>query len=81
MLGDPGLEIAQLAEVDDEAVYIGLAAGEGQRDRPVVPVDECAMACMPVLTVREGNVPVGFFTSEHGEARGEKVGKYEGVKV
>ena len=41
---DPCLQIFELTKVDDEAVHIGLAAGEGHGDAPIVPMDEGAMA-------------------------------------
>lgn len=63
---DPSLQVFQLSEIDDEAVFVCLLAGEGEGDRPVVPVDECAMAVVPMLAVSEGNVAIGFFAGEHG---------------
>lgn len=75
---DPCLQVFELTKVDDEAIRIGLAAGEGQGDAPIVPVDEGAVALVQVLAVGEWNVAVGFFTSEHGDW---KVGRWESGKV
>jgi hypothetical protein len=62
---DPCLQVFKLTKVDDEAIRIGLAAGEGQGDAPVVPMDEGAVAFVSVLAVGEWNVAVGFFAGEH----------------
>lgn len=62
---DPGFKVFEVAEVDDKAVGIGLAAGEGEGDRPVVPVDLGAVSGVEVLAVGERDVAVGFFAGEH----------------
>jgi hypothetical protein len=66
VLVDPSFDVFEFAEIDDEAAGIRFAAGKGQGDRPVVAVDQCAMAVVQVLAVGERNVAVGFFTGEHG---------------
>lgn len=66
VLIDPGFEILELTEIHDEAVLVGLAAGEGQRNRPVMPVDEGAVAVMAVLAMGEWYIAVGFFAGNHG---------------
>ena len=66
---DPVLEVFEIAEVDDKAVGIGLAAGKVEGDGPVVPVNEGAMPFVPVLAVGKGDVAVGFFAGEHGAIR------------
>ena len=71
VLVDPGFEVFKLAEVNDEAVRVGFAAGEGDGNRPVVAVNERAMAIVQVLAVGERNVAVGFFAGEHLFKSGE----------
>ncbi len=65
VLVDPGLQILEIAEVDDEAIRIGLAAGKGQGNAPLVAVDQGAVAFVEVLAVGERVVAVGFFSSAH----------------
>ena len=65
MFIDPSFEILEFAEVHDEAVGIGLAAGKSQDDRPIVPVDKGAVACVQMLAMGKGDIAVNFFASEH----------------
>lgn len=60
--GDPGVEIFQVTKIDYETVGITFLAGEGEGDCPVVAVYEGAVAAVPVLTMSEGDVAVGFAT-------------------
>ena len=62
---DPCFEVFEPSKVDDEAVAVGLAAGKGEGDAPVVPVNECAVPFVVVLAVGEGDVAVRFFAGEH----------------
>ena len=62
---DPGFEVFDLAEIDYKTVFVGFGTGEGQGDRPVVSVNECAMAVVPVLAMGKRNVLVGFCAGEH----------------
>ena len=62
---DPLLEVVQFAEVDDKAIGVGRTTGKGQRNRPVVPVDEGAVPLMAVLAVRKRDIAVGFRTGKH----------------
>lgn len=69
---DPPLKEFQFPEIHDEAVLVGGVAAEGERDRPIVAVDERAMAVVAVLAVRPGNVRVGFLAGDHAGATGER---------
>ena len=68
VLGDPGLQETQAAEVDDETAFIEPLAAELDLDGPVVTMQEGAMPVMPMLPVGERDVSVGLATGEHGTA-------------
>lgn len=63
---DPVFQVTQATKVDHEAALVGFAATKGDDERPVVPVDEVAMAFMLVLAMGERDVRVDFFTGKHG---------------
>ena len=65
VLIDSRFQVFEVAKIHDEAVLVHLAAGESQGDRPIVPVDVGAVACVEVLAVGEWDVAVGFFAGEH----------------
>lgn len=62
---DPGLEVFELPEVDDKARSVKLLTSEGQANRPIMPVDEGAVAIVAVLAVSKRYFAVGLFTGEH----------------
>ncbi len=68
VVGDPGLQEPQPAEVDDEAALIQLPATELDFDRPVVAMQEGAMTLMAMLPMGERDVAVGLAAGEHGTA-------------
>ena len=57
---NPFFDVFELAEIDDKAVLIGLGAGKGESECPVVPVQEGAMPGMAMLAMSEGNIAVGL---------------------
>lgn len=69
MLVDPGLEVFQFTKVHHEPALVWLVAGECQRNRPIMTMNEGTVARMTMLPVRKWDVVVGFFTSEHFERR------------
>ena len=66
ILVDPLFKILYFSEIQYEAIFVGLVAGKGECDRPVVPMYERAVAIVVVLAMGERDVAIGFFASEHG---------------
>jgi hypothetical protein len=60
---DPGFQVFELAEIDYEAIAVGLDAGKSQCNPPIMAVDQCAVSVVAVLAVGERDVAVGFFAS------------------
>ena len=76
---DPGFQVFEFAEVDDEAIGVGLAASKSQCDAPIMPVDQGAVSVVAVLAMGERDVAVGLFASKHFFRKGEgvKIGNSE----
>ena len=74
VLVDPLADVLQPAEIDDEAVGVGLGAAEGEGDAPVVPVNLRAMPVVQVLAVRERDVVGRLRAGEHGASDSDRSG-------
>ena len=68
VVGDPGLQEGEAAEIDDEAALVEFVAAELDLDAPVMAMQERAMPLMPVLPVGERDVAVGLAAGELGSA-------------
>lgn len=66
MVFQPLAEELQFAEVDDETIFVEFFAAKGEGETPVVAMDLCTVPIVLVLAMGEGNVVVGFATSQHG---------------
>ena len=77
VLIDPCFEVAEFAEIDDEAVGIEFSGGKGELDRPIVAMNAGTMTFVERLAMAEGNIPVCFGASKHQKS---EVGD-QGVEV
>lgn len=77
VLIDPCLEVAEFAEIDNEAVGIEFSGGKGELDRPIVAMNAGTMTFVERLAMAEGNIPVCFGASKHQKS---EVGD-QGVEV
>ena len=80
MFVDPVLDVFEFAKIDDKAIGIHFAAGKGQRDVPIVTMNERAMSVVLVLPMGKGYVTIRFFAGEHFLEK-RKIRRLKGWKI